>query len=93
MFTSRSRYASVADAIYIDPSGRQIPYKLLRVTPDTAAIQVHTVAQGDRLDVVSYQYYSDPEQFWRICDGNNALRPDELTEQIGTQILIPVVQR
>jgi hypothetical protein len=93
MFTSRSRYASVADAVYTDPSGRRIPYKVLRITPQAHSIQAHTVGQGDRLDVIAYQYYSDPEQFWRICDGNNALRPDDLTQNPGAQILIPLVSR
>jgi hypothetical protein len=93
MFTTRSRYAAVADATYQDPSGRQSNYKVLRITPATSAIQTHTVAQGDRLDLLGFQYYSDSEQFWRICDGNNALFPDDLTETVGVRILIPVVQR
>jgi hypothetical protein len=92
MFTRTSRYASVADAIYKDPSGRQITYKLLRITPVTTPMTTHAVAQGDRLDLLSYQYYGDPEQFWRICDANNAQRPDNLTAEAGTQLIIPVVQ-
>ena len=35
---------------------------------------------GDRLDNVSAQYLGDPEQFWRLCDANNAMEPEELTE-------------
>ena len=93
MFSSRSRYASVSDAVYQDASGRQITYKLIRLTPDAPTLQVHTVAQGDRLDLVAYQYYGDPEQYWRICDGNNALRPDDLTEEPGIRLNIPLVQR
>jgi hypothetical protein len=93
MFSTRSRYASVADAVYKEPGGRQINYKLLRITPAASSIQAHTVAQGDRLDLLAFQYYADPEQFWRICDGNNALYPDDLTETVGTRIQIPVVQR
>ena len=27
------------------------------------------------------QYLGDPEQFWRICDANGAMRPEELTEE------------
>ena len=92
MFTRTSRYASVADATYEDSSGRQIAYKLLRITPVTAPMTTHAVAQGDRLDLVSYQYYGDPEQFWRICDGNSAQRPDDLTAQPGVQLVIPAVQ-
>ena len=93
MFTTRSRYAPVADATWQSPDGRTVTYKKLRVTPQTQAIQSQTVAQGDRLDLIAYQHYGDAEQFWRICDGNDALRPDDLTEQAGVRILIPVAQR
>jgi hypothetical protein len=92
MFTSRSRYASIADAVYTTSDGRKINYKVLRITPDTTSLQQHTLAQGDRLDVLAFQYYNDAEQFWRICDGNVALRPDDLTQDIGAQIAIPVVK-
>jgi hypothetical protein len=93
MFTTRSRYASVADTTYHAPDGRAVKYKTLRVTPGTKSIQNHTVAQGDRLDLVAFQHYGDAEQFWRICDGNDALRPDDLTQQNGARIRIPIVQR
>ena len=93
MFTTRSRYATVADAVYQGTDGRATRYKVLRITPDTQAIQTHTVAQGDRLDLVAFQQYGDPEQFWRICDGNDALRPDDLTAEVGARLLIPLAQR
>jgi len=93
MFTQRSRYVAVADAVYQGADGRAIKYKVLRITPDTRALQTHTVAEGDRLDLIAFQQFGDPEQFWRICDGNEALRPDDLTEQIGARLQIPFVQR
>ena len=93
MFSTRSRYAPVADATYRAQDGRGVKYKTLRVTPNTKSIENHTVAQGDRLDLVAFQHYGDAEQFWRICDGNDALRPDDLTQQNGARIRIPIVQR
>ena len=33
-------------------------------------------------------YLGDPEQFWRVCDANRAMRPDELTETIGRRLRI-----
>ena len=92
MFTSSSRYSSVADATYQDASGRQFPYKVLRVTPSAPTILTHTVVQEDRLDLLASAYYSDPLQFWRICDANFAMRPDDLLA-IGSQLQIPLVQR
>lgn len=92
MFSSTSRYASVADATYQDASGRQFSYKLLRLTPTAPTLLVHTVVQQDRMDLLSATFYTDPTQFWRICDANFALRPDDLL-QVGIRLLIPVVQR
>jgi len=83
MFTTRSRYASVADTTFQDANGRAVKYKVLRITPTTTSLQNHTVAQGDRLDLIAFQQFGDAEQFWRICDANEALRPDDLTQQIG----------
>jgi hypothetical protein len=48
----------------------------------------HTVTQGERLDNIAAQYLGDPEQFWRICDANAVLRPDELTDTTGRRIRI-----
>jgi hypothetical protein len=92
MFTATSRYASVADATYQDASGRQFSYKVLRVAPSARAFLLHTMVQEDRLDLVANTYYSDPEQFWRICDANFALRPDDLL-QVGLRLQIALVQR
>jgi hypothetical protein len=48
----------------------------------------HTVTQGDRLDNLAARYVGDPEQFWRICDANDVLRPEDLTEEAGRAIRI-----
>jgi hypothetical protein len=92
MFTITSRYANVADATYQDASGRQLSYKVLRVTPAAPTILTHTVVQQDRPDLLANTYYTDPQQFWRLCDGNLAMRPDDLLV-VGSQLLIPLVQR
>jgi nucleoid-associated protein YgaU len=92
MFASNSRYISVADGVYTDVNGRQISYKLLRLTPDAPSLQTHLVVQEDRLDLLAFDVYRDPEQFWRIADANLALRPDDLL-QVGTVLQIPLVQR
>jgi hypothetical protein len=48
--------------------------------------------EGDRLDLLAFRYLGDPEQFWRICDTNLALLPDELTKRPGTRLLLPLLQ-
>jgi len=92
MFASNSRYINVADGVYVDANGRQRVYKTLRVIPDAPTLQVHSVVQDDRLDLLAFTFYRDPEQFWRICDANLALRPDDLL-QVRRQLQIPLVQR
>jgi hypothetical protein len=92
MFASTSRYASVADAVYTDANGRQFSFKVLRLTPTAPALLVHGVVQQDRLDLLSATFYTDPEQFWRICDANFAMRPDDLLD-VGLILQIPLVQR
>jgi hypothetical protein len=51
-------------------------------------LQEHEMTQGDRLDNLAAQYLGDPEQFWRLCDANNAIRPEELTETVGRRLRI-----
>ena len=43
-------------------------------------LRLHTVAEGDRLDNLAAAYLGDPQQYWRLCDANGAMRPDELIE-------------
>lgn len=91
MFTKGSRYAQVPEAVYVDPDGREIPYKLLRVAPQPPAdVAGHLVVEGDRLDLLAHRYLGDPELYWRICDANRALRPEELTDERGRRISIPM---
>jgi hypothetical protein len=45
------------------------------------------VKEPDRLDNIAARYLGDPEQFWRICDANPILEPEEL-EVAGRRILI-----
>jgi len=44
--------------------------------------------RGERLDHIAAHYFGDPELFWRICDANRAMRPEELTETEGRRLLI-----
>ena len=85
MFDSTSRYANL-ETVKITVAGgdgqpRVIAFKQRRFVPapDGAPPLVeHTVTQGDRLDNVTARFLGDPTQFWRVCDANNVLRPDEL---------------
>jgi hypothetical protein len=92
MFAPGSRYEHTPDARYEGAGGRSHPYKRLRELPVGApGPQVHELADGERLDLVAFRYYGDPEQFWRICDANRALRPQDL-ETPGIRLLIAVLR-
>ena len=58
----------------------------------TTTLLEHTVTQGERLDNITAKYLGDPTQFWRICDANYVMRPDELTDTIGNVIEITMPQ-
>ena len=90
-FPPQSRYAATEVATFTAPDGTAIAYLRRRFVPGPerfALLQEHVVAAGDRLDNVTAIYLDDPEQFWRLCDANNAVRPGELTETVGRRLRI-----
>ncbi len=91
MFFKGSRYASLADLTMLDGTGREVRYKATRFIPDTLAVVGHLVMQGERLDHIAAEHYRDAERFWRICDANRALWPDDLLVP-GRVIAIPPSQ-
>jgi len=91
LFPPSSRYHGIEVARLEAADGATIAYLRRRFVPPPerfALLQEHVVVQGDRLDNVTAAYLGDPELFWQVCDANNALRPDELTEEIGRRLRI-----
>ena len=95
-FPVTSRYHAIAIAKLNLPDsktseGRTIVYLKRRFVPppeNFQLLQEHMVTQGERLDNITAKYLGDPEQFWRICDANGAIRPNELIESVGRHIRI-----
>lgn len=90
-FPANSRYQYVETAKLTRADGSEVVYLKRRFVPQPerfTLLQEHAVVEGDRLDNVTARYLSDPEQFWRVCDANRAMRPDELTEEIGRRLRI-----
>ncbi len=90
-FPPTSRYYGIETMTLEDADGNKTVYLKRRFVPAPerfALLQEHVVKQGERLDTITAQYLTDPEQFWRICDANRALRPDELTERSGRKLRI-----
>jgi hypothetical protein len=89
LFPPTSRYHQVATAQLTAPDGRAIVYLRRRFVPPPerfALLQEHVVTEGDRLDNIAARYLGDPEQFWRLCDANGVMRPEQLTDTIGRTI-------
>lgn len=93
MFFRGSRYEAVPNTELTTADGRMIRYKRLRFIPETRGVLPYLVSQSDRLDLIAYKFYQDPEQFWRVCDANLALRPEDLVDKPGHRLLIPMPMR
>jgi hypothetical protein len=95
MFEQRSRYYALEDASLTTADGRIIAYKRRRFLPDGEKMPLLvevTVTEGDRLDLITARTLGDPEQFWRICDANNAMNPSDLTAETGRVLRVSVPQ-
>ncbi|SEO73502.1 LysM domain-containing protein [Nitrosovibrio sp. Nv6] len=102
IFPVTSRYYGIETAKYEMPpqkgetQTREIVYLCRRFLPlfsspeGEPVLTEHIVTQGERLDNITARYLGDPEQFWRVCDANNAMLPQALTEEIGRQLRIPL---
>ena len=95
MFDSTSRYYVLDTMTITMPDGKVVSYKRRRFLPqgDTLPLLVNvTVNDGDRVDLISVRTIGDPEQFWRVCDANNAMNPFDLTAEPGKTLRVPVPQ-
>ena len=95
MFKQDSRYFKLETKTYTDLDGRVIAYKKRRILPngqDMLIMTKVTAQQGERLDLITNRTLGDPEHFWRICDANNVVEPQELSEDPETLIAIPIPQ-
>jgi hypothetical protein len=99
MFDPASRYYNleVATLKTTDSDGATVEIRFVRrrfIPPNEGATVLvrHRVKQGERLDNIAARYLSDPRQFWLICDANDVLQPDELTDTIGNVIEITMPQ-
>ena len=94
MFDPTSRYYNLPTAtltvIGRDGTPVEVRYLQRRFIPSADGETIlleHTFTQGERLDNITARYLDDPTQFWRVCDANLVLRPEEL-ERIGRVINI-----
>ncbi len=90
-FPDNSRYHGIEIATLEREGGEPIAYLKRRFVPPPerfSVLQEHTVVEGDRVDNLAAQYLGDPELYWRLCDANGVMQPDELTEYSGDKVAI-----
>lgn len=93
MFESRSRYYNLETAQITTTDGRKVAYKRRRFLPpgqDMPIAEEVIVKDEDRLDLITFATLGDSEQFWQICDANNAMNPDELIAEPGKMLRVPI---
>ena len=82
------------EIVVFDNSNEILLLRELVLLEGTLQDGYHTVLKNDRLDVLAYNNYknsvSDSSKYWWvIADANNIDNPLDLTELVGTEILIP----
>lgn len=99
MFDQSSRYfgfdsdEEVRTLTLDDDEQKEVRYLKRRMIPSSNNnnFKEYQIKGNDRLDLISYQEFRDPLQFWKICDVNNAMHPLELTRESGSTIKIPMM--
>ena len=95
LFAPNSRYFGLDTAVLQTQAGVTIAYVKRRFVPapeSLTQVGTYVVVQSDRLDNIAAKQLGDPEQYWRICDANRALRPDALVGTVGRALRITLAQ-
>ncbi|MFJ4471405.1 hypothetical protein ACIP2X_28550 [Streptomyces sp. NPDC089424] len=88
-----SRYHDAEIGVHRGPDGTEVRYTKRRLLPPLDGdrpTREHTVAAGDRPDLLAQRYFGDPGQWWQIADANPVLDPRELTAEAGRVVDIPL---
>jgi len=90
-FPPASRYHAIGIATLVRADGSQVPYLRRRFVPAPEGfvlLHEYRVNEGDRPDLVAARELGDAEAYWRLCDANGVMRPDELTNSVGEVVRI-----
>jgi len=90
-FEPGSRYHGLDVTQWTRPDGTLVSYVRRRFVPPPeyfATLTEHRVTDGDRVDSLAARYLDDPQQYWRLCDANGVIRPEDLTDTLGNTVRI-----
>lgn len=91
MFDPKSRYRDLKRYEVVDRRGRVVVVVPVPPEPAEGLLGYHVMKQGQRLDHLAHRYLRNPAGFWRICELNEAMLPEALSEVL--EIAIPRVNR
>jgi hypothetical protein len=80
VFDPKSRYAKATPYQTLDRRGRTVSVVPVPEAPNETLLGYHVLRQGQRLDHLAAKYLDDPAGFWRICELNDAMLPEALSE-------------
>jgi nucleoid-associated protein YgaU len=87
MIDPNSRYYPLETAEYVTKRRRFVPQG------ESLPLQSElTATRDDRLDLIAARTLGDAEQFWQICDANNAIKPEDLLAETVQVLRIPIPQ-
>ncbi len=92
MISKKSRYANPSKFSREDNASAVFKGIRPRVITPAAGVLEYTVKAGDRLDLLSMNFYNNTQHWWRILDANPELifgADLMLASYVGETILIP----
>ena len=87
MFDDHSRYKGLKSYMRKDRRGRTVATVPVPPAPAERFRGYHRRIQGQRLDHLAYRYLHNTAGFWRICEQNDVMLPEALSE--ADDIAIP----
>ena len=87
MFDDASRYSQQETYTILDHRGREVTVVVPPDAPKLSLLGIHRRVQGQRLDHLAHKYLRNPTLFWRICELNNVMLSEALSE--ADEIEIP----
>ncbi len=91
LFDEKSRYASLATYTVVDVRGKVVTVVPVPDAPSEGFRGSHLRKQGERIDHLAAAYLADPAGYWRICEKNDVMLPEALSE--AREIAIPPKNR
>lgn len=81
LYEDKSRYVRHASIVEItDDQGRKVKRVGRAKRPPLTELGEHIRREGQRLDHLANYYLRDTNGYWKICELNDVLLPDQLAE-------------